>query len=215
MVNILSVDTSSEATSCCVNDGAKANIKFEKNKNSHAESLFRLIGEAIDASAVNMPDIEYFAVATGPGSYTGVRIGLSAVKGLAFGKGRQVLGISKFDILAYISKVFRQEFVVCFDGKREEIFCQKFYNDENIIKSLSEPYIIKASELSEINMPKVMLAKEAAQFEAKFIEIEKVDAKDIAEYAEVIINQGRAEEFPAAPLYIRNPDYVKVTNLRS
>lgn len=215
MVNILSVDTSSEATSCCVNINSTSTIKFEQNKNSHAESLFRLIGEAIDSASIKIPEVEYFAVSIGPGSYTGVRIGLSAVKGLAFGNGKQVLGISKFDILASLSKVYNQEFLVCFDGKRKEIFCQKFHNENGTLKKLGMPYIVTVAELQEISLPKVMLAKEAALFAAKFIEIDKVDAKDIAEYAETIIKQGRAAEFPAEPLYIRNPDYVKVTNLRS
>lgn len=215
MHNILSVDTSSEETSCCIVSGDGSSLKFEHNKQSHAESLFKLIGEAVDERSIKITDISHFVVSIGPGSYTGVRIGLSAVKGIAFANGAPVIGVSKFDVLAHKANITGEDFLVCFDAKRDEVFCQKFHNENGEIKKLSKPYILSVAELNDVQQKKVGLSSESAIFNGDFIAIDKVDAKDIADYASVIIGKGTANDFPAAPLYIRNVDYVKVTNLRS
>ena len=100
-MNILAVDTSGPVAGVAVL--SQGQIVYEGaavNRMTHSVNLMPMIDEALTRSGLPMEEIGLFAAVTGPGSFTGVRIGVSAVKGMAHGAGKPCLGIDALEALA-------------------------------------------------------------------------------------------------------------------
>lgn len=69
------------------------------NGNTHSETLLPMVESVLRCTGKTVDDIDLFAVSAGPGSFTGVRIGVATVKGLAFGKGKPCVGVSTLEAL--------------------------------------------------------------------------------------------------------------------
>ena len=111
-MNILGIETS--AGHCSIGfagDGIETLEETDSRKNSFTESVFRLIGDVLKRSGVDKKDIDGIAVCSGPGSFTGVRVGLSTAKGLAYGLEVPLIGISTFEVLAH--QVPRDHYPLC------------------------------------------------------------------------------------------------------
>jgi tRNA threonylcarbamoyladenosine biosynthesis protein TsaB len=124
---ILALDTSTAAGSVAVRrDGATLVVRTGDPSRPHAT---RLPGDLVDALAecgATLADVSVLAVGLGPGAFTGLRVGLATVQGLAFGRNLPVVGISAFD--AFASAVARdaQDIAVWLDGARKEVFAARY-----------------------------------------------------------------------------------------
>jgi tRNA threonylcarbamoyladenosine biosynthesis protein TsaB len=119
---ILAIDTSSRRVSLAVSRGEDviASLMISDNR-PHSQTIFSNIAALLDIAGINTTDINAFAAATGPGSFTGLRVGLSAVKGLAFGLGMPSLGINSLDILA-LSTGFNGIHFTMIEAGRGEVY---------------------------------------------------------------------------------------------
>ena len=81
---------------------------------NHSETLLPMVENVIKTAHISVDDIDMFAISDGPGSFTGVRIGVSLLKGLAFGKEKLCVGVSTIEALAYNLKDF--DGIICGDG---------------------------------------------------------------------------------------------------
>ena len=100
-VTILAVDTSGPVCGVAVTQGGA--VVYEAlavNKHTHSASLMPMVQEALLRSGLQVSDVDLFAAVTGPGSFTGVRIGVSTVKGLAHGAGKLCAGVNALQALA-------------------------------------------------------------------------------------------------------------------
>ena len=98
---VLAVDTTSERESVALVEGGRLRGEVRvRTSDSHSARLLPAIEFLLGASALRVADVEGFAVAIGPGSFTGLRVGLSTVQGLALAAGRPCLGLSTLDVLA-------------------------------------------------------------------------------------------------------------------
>ncbi len=98
---ILAVDTSGPV--CGVALAKDEQILYEAaavNKRTHSASLMPMVAEALARAALHIEDVDCFAAVTGPGSFTGVRIGVSTVKGMAHGAGKPCVGVNALQALA-------------------------------------------------------------------------------------------------------------------
>lgn len=101
-LQILGIDTSGKNASVAVyNDGNLLAQYYVQTKMTHSQVILPLCRKMLDDLGIGVKDIDRFAVAAGPGSYTGLRIGISAVKALSFGLGRKCNGISTLEAIAY------------------------------------------------------------------------------------------------------------------
>ena len=100
-MKILAIECSATPASVAVLDGNKllANA-FVNVKLTHSQTLMPMIESALNAAKINIGDIEGFAISNGPGSFTGVRIGISAVKGLAAAKKLPCAAVSTLYAMA-------------------------------------------------------------------------------------------------------------------
>lgn len=101
-LQILGIDTSGKNASVAVwNDGNIRAQYFVQTRMTHSQVILPLCQKMLSDLEISVKDIDRFAVAAGPGSYTGLRIGISAVKALSFGLGKKCSGISTLEAIAY------------------------------------------------------------------------------------------------------------------
>src|SRR5450432_1394851 len=101
-MTILALDTSGAACSVALRDGAGRLLahRFEALARGHAERLMPMLREVMAEADVDFAALALIAVTTGPGSFTGIRVGLAAARGLALASGLPILGITAFEALA-------------------------------------------------------------------------------------------------------------------
>lgn len=101
-MNLLAVDTSGPVAGVAVlRDGALAYEGAAVNRLTHSVNLLPMIEEALGRAGLDISEIDLYAAVTGPGSFTGVRIGVSAVKGMAHGAGKPCVGVDALEALAF------------------------------------------------------------------------------------------------------------------
>lgn len=101
-MRVLAVDTATRACSVAIVDPAGVICEVTlRTGETHSANLLTLIESALSAARMQLGQIDGFGVTIGPGSFTGLRIGLGVVKGLAFALGRRVVGVSSLEALAH------------------------------------------------------------------------------------------------------------------
>jgi tRNA threonylcarbamoyladenosine biosynthesis protein TsaB len=119
-------------------------------KNSHSEKIFNSIDVSLNQIGIELKDCGVIAVSSGPGSFTGLRIGLSSAKGLAMGSGLPIILVPTFEALAMellISTKQGDEFVIANKVNVEEIYFARFKNDGNIYKFVEDLKLIRHEHL--------------------------------------------------------------------
>ncbi len=102
MTDFLAVDTSSKHLTVIARRGDKIVRRYtDECAMKHSVILMGEIDEALKQAGMKPQDCDFFAAVTGPGSFTGIRIGISAAKGMAFASGKKLLGVTSFDLIAY------------------------------------------------------------------------------------------------------------------
>src|SRR5512134_2331782 len=100
---ILSIDTALDACAAAVLDtsaGGAIARESQPMKRGHAEALMPLIARVMKASGIGFAELDRVAVTTGPGSFTGLRVGLSAARGIALAAGKPVVGVTTLTAFA-------------------------------------------------------------------------------------------------------------------
>ncbi|AVR45334.1 tRNA (adenosine(37)-N6)-threonylcarbamoyltransferase complex dimerization subunit type 1 TsaB [Christiangramia fulva] len=156
MAIILCLETAT--TNCSVGiaeNGELIAVREDNNKNySHAEKLHVFIDEALKEAGLKPEDLEAVAVSKGPGSYTGLRIGVSAAKGLCFALGIPLISIPTLDLLAHKIKDAKGFIIPMIDARRMEVYSAVF--DKNY-QQLRET---KAQILEEASFEQYLSEKE-------------------------------------------------------
>ncbi|HPM32843.1 MAG TPA: tRNA (adenosine(37)-N6)-threonylcarbamoyltransferase complex dimerization subunit type 1 TsaB [Chryseolinea sp.] len=152
MALILSLETSTTVCSVAIHRGqdliAIAEVHVEQ---SHASKLAVLIDEVKKLTSIELIELNAIAISSGPGSYTGLRIGISTAKGLCYALGIPLISINSLEILAYqmnqvnISKAFLCPMI---DARRMEVYCLLSDDKLNILQP-TEAKVINALSFSE------------------------------------------------------------------
>lgn len=149
---VLAVDTATKAASAALIDNGEIRSEFLiNNRTMHSRNLMPLVEEAVKAAGIKKSDIDLFASTVGPGSFTGVRIGVATVKAMAYALKKPVVGINTLDCLAY--DVCEYEKMICpvLDARNEQVFCAVYRKDENnTLERLTDYMGIPIEELMEL-----------------------------------------------------------------
>jgi tRNA threonylcarbamoyladenosine biosynthesis protein TsaB len=125
---ILNIETST--TNCSVSlskEGETLVLKEDNNnKYSHAERLHSYIDEILIEAKIPLSDLDAIAVSKGPGSYTGLRIGVSAAKGLCFAIDKPLISVATLEALAHQIKIEKGVIVSMLDARRMEVYSAVF-----------------------------------------------------------------------------------------
>jgi tRNA threonylcarbamoyladenosine biosynthesis protein TsaB len=125
---VLALDTTTRAGSVAVaKDGRVLDLLAGDPNRPHAERLPADLVRSLDRAGATLRDVDVFAVAIGPGSFTGLRIGIAAIQGCAFASGRRVVGVSALEALALAVSAAGglgadRRLGVWMDAQREEVF---------------------------------------------------------------------------------------------
>lgn len=157
MALILNIETTT--TNCSVslsNQGETLVLKEDFNSNySHAESLHVFIEEVITSANKNISDIDAIAVSKGPGSYTGLRIGVSAAKGLCFALEKPLISVSTLEGLAHQLKIDDGLIVPMLDARRLEVYSAIFDGNYNQIRGVEAQILDENAFADELKLGKV------------------------------------------------------------
>lgn len=146
---IASLDSTAVTASACVADITDGKVNTYslftvKNKLTHSELLLPLLENALKAYGADIKDIGLYAVSAGPGSFTGVRIGASTVKGLAFANNTPCVGVSALEAIA---KAHPYGYVLpVMDARRDQFYTALFNNG----KRLTDDAAMSADEIMEM-----------------------------------------------------------------
>lgn len=155
-MKILAVDTSGPVAGVAVlKDGEMAYEGAAVNRLTHSVNLMPMIEEAVNRSGLEISDIDLYACVTGPGSFTGVRIGVSAVKGMAHGAEKPCVGVNALEALA--SGVCMTDALLCpiQDARAGQVYGAAFLPGMPPVRVLDDMaeklpvFIEKALEVSE------------------------------------------------------------------
>lgn len=151
---ILAIETANQLCSAAIffdqNNFDERNIL---QKHIHSEKLIPMIDELLQSNKISANDLSYVAVSIGPGSFTGLRIGLTAAKGIAFASNLGIIPVPTFSSLALqISDylINNTEFFVIINANVEECYLGKYSISEGKIIDLLEPKLVKKTELKNL-----------------------------------------------------------------
>lgn len=149
-MNILAVESSAAAASAAVwADGVLRAEAYSHTKLTHSQTLMPMIMDMLRNAQIPMAEIGAFAVAAGPGSFTGVRIGVAAVKGLAFGRNLPCVPVSTLLAMAHLFIGQHVQVCAAMDARCGQVYNALFAVDGDHVTRLCEDRAIPAAALGE------------------------------------------------------------------
>jgi tRNA threonylcarbamoyladenosine biosynthesis protein TsaB len=229
---VLALDTTTRQGSIALlRDGLLLSTHVGDAAVTHGERLPGDLARVLDPHAVSVGDIDLFAVATGPGSFTGLRIGIATMQGLALANGRSLVGVSTLDAIneAIRSPLGRVslsgEVAVWMDAQRGQVF-SAVYDGSNLVEA---PMVDKPAEIlgrwAERESPKVFagdgvlvyrdVVLRAAPFATVVPDVPAL-APSVGRLAEAHERRcGPSAPEAIRPIYVRRPDAELARDRRS
>lgn len=218
-MKILSVDSSTSAATVAVlnNDLVLGEVTFNYKK-QHSVILMNIIDYLLKGINLTIQDIDGFVVSKGPGSFTGLRIGMATIKGLAQGGNKPYISLSSLDAMAY--KVFSPNSVICplMDALRGNVYTAFYSIENNTLKRISDYMCISIDEVIEIskdyNTNIIFVGDDVKTFKEKLSVLESVSfapshlnhvsAASLGVLGSAKLNLGFSDDvFSDSPLYLR------------
>lgn len=150
-MKILAVDSSAKSASAAITENdfliseGYVNIGL-----THSETLLPLIDSALKNAGLGYGDIDAYAVTVGPGSFTGIRIGVATVKGLAAANNTTCSGVSTLEAMARVCDYFEGIICCTMDARCNQVYCALFKSSKKDKKRLTEDIAISTEELYNI-----------------------------------------------------------------
>jgi len=152
-MKILVIDTSGPVCGAAVMDEERVYSEFTaQNKNTHSASLMPMIEAALNAAGTEIKDLDAIAAVTGPGSFTGVRIGVATAKGLAHGAGLPCIPVDALEALSASAGEFEGAICPIQDARAGQVYGAVFRNGERLTGDAPmklEDYLNTAEPLAE------------------------------------------------------------------
>lgn len=148
-MKILGVDSTATAASCAVYENGKIRSLIYSNTGlTHSQTLMPMVESALKSAGVNIKEVDLFAVSNGPGSFTGVRIGVSAVKGLAQPLNKKCVTVSTLEAIAKPLENTGCYAVSVMDARCNQVYTAQFDCTDGF-KRITEDEAITIDELTE------------------------------------------------------------------
>lgn len=166
-MRILAFETSAKAASVALLDEEKlVGEYFQDCGQTHSRTLMKMAQDLLENCAVTVDDLTAVACASGPGSFTGVRIGVAAAKGMAWGAELPCVGVSTLEAMAQQACMFEGLVCCAMDARREQVYHALFRCEGGVLTRLTDDCAISLAELEEslknVEEPKIMVGDGAA-----------------------------------------------------
>ena len=149
-MKILALDTTAKVASVAVLSDERVLSEFSvDNGLTQSELILPMAEDMLKKLGMSFSDIDAYAVTNGPGSFTGVRIGVSLVKGLAFGRSVPCVEVSTLEALAENISPLGGVLLPCMDARRGEVYTATFLSDGESVRRISDDRAISISTLAE------------------------------------------------------------------
>ena len=213
---ILAIDTALDACAACILDTDAGRLIAQESlpmKRGHAEALMPLIARVVGQSGIGFVDLDRIAATTGPGSFTGLRVGLSAARGIALAANRPVVGVTT--LTAYAAPVVSlnagQPVICAIDARHDHVYFQVVSGDgETLVRPQVAP-IAEALEAARFGAPhlvgnaaRILAERWPAEAPPPF-QVDPQAAPDIA-WVAWLAAVVSPETALARPFYLRAPD---------
>lgn len=229
-MKILALDSATGACSVALwRDGAIVAQRFAAMDRGQSEVLIPMAQEVLAEAGADFPSIDVFAVTTGPGAFTGLRIGLAAARGMALASGRPLVGVSTFEAVAHGVPAEERggcPVLVAVESRREDIFVQLFDNE---LIAVGEARAVRPEDLALTEAPVLVAGDGAARVRLAFERLALGAAGDAvsanrpdirfasgagfpnaADVARIVAlrdaGSGAEKAAPPQPFYLRPPD---------
>ncbi len=215
-MRVLAIDTALTACAAAILDTAQGAIAASESidmPRGHAEALLPLVARVVDRSGFEFRDLDRIAVTVGPGSFTGLRVGISAARGIGLAAGRPVVGISTLAafVAPHVASGRAGAVVAVVDARHDNVYMQVFGPDGRTTQAarvapLSEAVRAAMSDRALITGSAAeLLLKNWPAGEAKPRAVDQRPAPDIGWVARLgaVAEERRA---PSRPLYLRAPN---------
>lgn len=149
-MKILALDSTAIVSTVAICDGDKLLAQFTLNNgNTHSETLLPMIEASLKVLKLKIEDIDLFACSAGPGSFTGVRIGVATIKGLAFDKNTPCAPVSSLDALAH--NLLYADGIICpvMNARRGQLYNALFLCEDGKLTRLCDDRLISVYDLEE------------------------------------------------------------------
>ncbi|MFL0267215.1 tRNA (adenosine(37)-N6)-threonylcarbamoyltransferase complex dimerization subunit type 1 TsaB [Candidatus Clostridium radicumherbarum] len=225
-MKILSIDSATECASIAVIDENKLLGEISLNhKKQHSVILMPMVDSLLKSLELTIKDMDGFVVSKGPGSFTGLRIGMSMIKGLSQGTNKPFISVSSLDALAYNMAYTGGIICPMLDALRDNVYTALYsFKNDKLIK-LTDYMVLHIDELIEMlkqyDCSVTFLGDASLKFKSKLLKsfdknhfapnhLNLVKASSLGELGLNLLSSGiRDELFSTAPIYIRKPQAVR------
>lgn len=225
-MKILSIDSSSVSASVAITEnGVTLAENFINNGLTHSQTLMPMVEKTLNEANVSVKDVDLFAIANGPGSFTGVRIGIASVKGMADALGKKCIAISTLEAIAEPLK--NEDCIACavMDARCNQVYTAIFENGKRLCEDKAVLIDELGTELNKYNKKVVFIGDGSVLCYEKLKSIvtnvdiadeniRYVHASSIGRLAEDKIKNGESPEDSAklVPFYLRLPQAERELN---
>ncbi|HKM88059.1 MAG TPA: tRNA (adenosine(37)-N6)-threonylcarbamoyltransferase complex dimerization subunit type 1 TsaB [Xanthobacteraceae bacterium] len=215
-MRVLAIDTALAACSAAVLDTEHGDIVATESlpmTRGHAEALMPLVARVMDNAGMALTDLDRIVVTTGPGSFTGLRVGIAAARGIALAAGKSAVGLSTLSAYAapHMAADDRFPVIAAIDARHEHVYLQVFGPGG---RTLTAPRLASLREAAQaasaapaciVGSAAQSVAAALSQDDAAPVSVDARSAPDIAWVAR--IGAGLPEgQSPPKPQYLRAPD---------
>ncbi len=168
-MKLLAIDTATDSCSVAIieDDTLRSELTAMPGQ-THSKHLMPFIASVLDAAALKLTALDGFAVSLGPGSFTGVRIGISTVKGLAFSLGKPVVGISSLAALAWQCNESSGLICPMIDARKKQVYCGRYrFNNSELQPEGAEKALDPQEALNGIDEPCLFVGTGARIYQEK------------------------------------------------
>ena len=159
-MNILGIDTSTKKANVCIEANDKLIDKSIDNEITHSEKLLPLVDGALKEAGITLKEIEYLACSIGPGSFTGIRIGIATIKAFAKVIEKPVFAPSSLDVIAYTDTKDTASYVISImDAKNSRIYYsvykQKYLKHYSKSLKILETILVPSNDTIDVALEKI------------------------------------------------------------
>lgn len=172
-MKVLGIDTSTTLGGVALIDDQILIAETRLNvKVAHSERLMSEVALCVERTGLSLDDIDLFAVAIGPGSFTGLRVGVSTVKGLAYATGKQVAAVSTLEAFAWNAAFSRYPVCPLLDARKKEVYGAVFqWTDSGFVTQIPEGAYPIRSLVEGLREPTLFLGEGALLYRADIEEV--------------------------------------------